>query len=90
MSFSTSLIGLVRGPSTFGQYIKRARLEKGLTQKEVACALGLNEMTIVNWERYETVPRRLQEKFDSLCGLLSIDGSQLQQTFPHRRSLWQG
>jgi len=50
-SFITSLYPA----STFGQFIKKARLEKGLRQKDVAALIGVDEMTIVNWERYTTI-----------------------------------
>jgi len=51
LSFNTS-----RYPSsTFGEYIRKARLEKGLTQKDVAEAIGVDEMTIVRWERCVTM-----------------------------------
>ena len=39
---------------TLGQLIKRLRLEKGLHQKELARLLGVNEMTIVRWEKNRT------------------------------------
>lgn len=39
-------------PDTFRQFIRKARLEKGLTLKAVAMAIGANEMMIVNVERY--------------------------------------
>ena len=55
LSLNTSHCG---EPATFGEFIRKARLEKVLTQKELACPVGIDEMTTVNWERYETVPRR--------------------------------
>jgi len=58
--------------STFGEYIKKARLEKGLRQKDVARAIGLNEMTIANWERRASPPTRLRYKVEWLCKLLEV------------------
>lgn len=50
VSFSVS-----RHPSaTFGEYIRKARLEKGLKQAEVARVVGVNEDTVVNWDRTPT------------------------------------
>lgn len=47
-----------RYPSdTLGQRIRKARLERGLYQRDLAKELGVDEMTIVNWERGKTVPR---------------------------------
>jgi ribosome-binding protein aMBF1 (putative translation factor) len=34
--------------STFGQYIRKVRLEKGLKQVDVATTIGVDEMTMVN------------------------------------------
>ena len=42
--------------STIGHYIRKARLEKGLRRVDVAAAIGVQGMTIVNWERHATVP----------------------------------
>lgn len=54
LSFSTS-----RNPdATFGQFIRKARLEKVLRQVDVAEAVGVDEMTIVSWERSSVVPTR--------------------------------
>ncbi|MBD3375769.1 helix-turn-helix domain-containing protein [candidate division KSB1 bacterium] len=41
---------------TFGDLIRKKRTEKGLYQKELAEILGVNEMTVVNWEKGRTVP----------------------------------
>ena len=50
--------GLPSSSSTCGEFIKKGRLEKGLTQGKLACALGVGDQTVSNWERYETVPLR--------------------------------
>ena len=36
--------------TTFGERIKRWRLEQGLFQRNLAEMIGVSEMTIVNWE----------------------------------------
>ena len=41
---------------TLGDKIRKHRLENGLKQVELAKKLGVNEMTIVNWELGRTVP----------------------------------
>jgi len=38
-------------PSSIGEELKFARLQAGWTGKELAEFLGVNEMTICNWER---------------------------------------
>ncbi len=43
--------------TTFGQRIRKRRLEMGLKQVEVAGLLGVNPRTVVNWEKDRTTPR---------------------------------
>lgn len=40
-----------------GTEIRRARERRGLTQQQLATAIGVGQRTIGNWERGETVPR---------------------------------
>jgi len=54
LSFSTS-----RYPAeTFGEDIRKARLEKGLRQVDLAKSAGLDEMTLVRWEKSDRKPLR--------------------------------
>ena len=46
--------------------------------------IGLDEMTIVNCERYSTIPVRSYQEMESLYGLLSIDWPELSHRFRHR------
>jgi transcriptional regulator with XRE-family HTH domain len=39
-----------------GERIKKWRLEQGLFQKDQAEMIGVDEMTVVNWERGKTHP----------------------------------
>jgi len=41
---------------TIGDHIKKKRIELKLFQTKLADRLGVNEMTIVNWERNHTTP----------------------------------
>jgi len=41
---------------TLGQWIRRLRLENGLFQRELARLIGVDETTIVNWEKDRTRP----------------------------------
>ena len=36
--------------------LKAARVNKGLTQADVANRLGINKGTLVNYEKYRTIP----------------------------------
>ena len=41
-------------PVTLGDHLKKARKERGLLQREVAMALRVDSMSIVNWEKNRT------------------------------------
>jgi DNA-binding XRE family transcriptional regulator len=41
-----------------GERIKKWRLERGLFQVDLAKMMGVNEMTMVNWEREGTKPTK--------------------------------
>ena len=43
-------------PATIGDVIRKLRIEQGLYQKELAEGIGVDEMTIVNWEKSRTRP----------------------------------
>jgi DNA-binding XRE family transcriptional regulator len=45
-------------PTTMGEAIRKRRLDLGLRQTDVANSIGCDEMTIVNWEKGHTRPRR--------------------------------
>jgi len=42
--------------ATLGQKIRKWRLEHGFFQKDLAKMVGVDEMTIVNWEKDKTAP----------------------------------
>ncbi len=42
---------------TLGERLRRLRSEQGLYQAQLATRAGVDEMTIVNWEKDRTVPR---------------------------------
>ena len=70
-------------PTSFGEYIKKARLEKGLRQKDVAQVIGVFEMTIVRWEKHTTIPpRHRSNKMNKLGGVLSLDFEDMSHRFP--------
>jgi DNA-binding XRE family transcriptional regulator len=46
-----------KNPRTLGDYIRKCRIDKGFSQAELAETIGVNEMTIVNWEIKGMVPR---------------------------------
>jgi transcriptional regulator with XRE-family HTH domain len=42
---------------TLRQFIKKSRLERGLTQKQLAEKVGVNEMSVVAWEKNHRIPK---------------------------------
>jgi len=46
--------------------LRKTRLDLGLSQREFAVILGVNEMTIVNWELSKTKPRNMAKLEDEL------------------------
>lgn len=46
-----------RTPSTLGEHILRARMERGLNQHELAALLGVSFATVLHWEKNQTEPR---------------------------------
>jgi DNA-binding XRE family transcriptional regulator len=56
---------------TLGERIKKWRLEQGLFQKDLAKIIGVDEMTIVNWEKGKTMPDK--KNLEWLQKLLRIE-----------------
>jgi len=58
---------------TLGERIKKWRLEQGLFQRDLAKIIGVDEMTIVNWEKGKTKPtNKSLERLQKLLGVESI------------------
>jgi len=51
-----------------GERIRKWRLERGLFQRDLAKLIGVDEMTIVNWEKGRTKP--IKKNFERLKTLL--------------------
>jgi len=45
-------------PKTFGEELRKQRYDLGLQIKEVAKVVGINEMTLINWELRNMTPSR--------------------------------
>ena len=48
--------GILPEPKTLGEHLRRARMARGLTQRQAAGLLGVNPWTVLNWERGHTEP----------------------------------
>ena len=62
-------------PRTFGQALRKARIDAGLQIKELAQELDSDEMTIINWELKGMVPApwkrtAILRRFPELASLL--------------------
>ena len=55
--------------------IKQARIEKNMTQMNLADAMGVSFQAVSNWERGNSLPDI--GKLEDLCGVLGLDVSQL-------------
>ena len=59
-------------PKTFGQALRKARIDAGLQIKELAKEIGVDEMTVINWEIRGMKPRypeKVLERFPRLRAL---------------------
>jgi len=58
-----------RNPNTLADHIRKYRKDKGISQVELAEKFGVDEMTIVNWEKGRTKPmRKSLEKIKTTIG----------------------
>ena len=56
--------------------LKAARVNAGLTQKQLASLLGISEVTMIKWENSKGKDIKLGE-FKKLCKILKVDTNQL-------------
>jgi len=54
---------------TLGEQIKKRRFEQGVFQRDLAKMIGVDEMTIVNWEKGRTKPTQKNiERIKTILG----------------------
>ena len=58
-------------PKTIGEIIRKARMDKGLQEKELARLAGVTASTVGNWEIYGKIPRL--EYYRKLKNVLPVD-----------------
>ena len=52
-------------PQTFGEKLRKARMDKGMTLKEMAALFGVTDTTVINWEIRGKMPEgRYLEKLN--------------------------
>jgi DNA-binding XRE family transcriptional regulator len=54
----------------FSQWFLLRRREQGLTQDDVASALGVSGQTVSNWERGKSIPTLTLDQVKTLCKIL--------------------
>ena len=63
---------------SFGTQLRLARKRKGLTQKELADAVGARHNTVSNWEAGRNQPD--PDTVRALCALLEVDSNYFYET----------
>ena len=53
--------GYPENPQTFGEYLRKYRMDKGLLIKDLAKIIGVTENTVLNWEHDQT--KQIRKKF---------------------------
>lgn len=66
---------MIRQPENFPVQVKEVRRQLGLSQKELAHALGVSFATVNRWENGKTVPSKLaQNQFRLFCDQKKMEG----------------
>lgn len=66
-------------PQTFGEYLRKARIDAGLLIKDLAGKIGVTEDTVINWEVRGRMPRgRSREALGRVFG-------EIEQRSEHKR-----
>ena len=79
---------------TFGEKLRRARKEKGLTQAELANQAGLGLRTIIAYEKGETYPQK-RSTYQTLADILGVQADDLHNeettasALPLSRTQWE-
>ena len=79
---------------TFGEKLRRARREKGMTQAELANQAGLGLRTIIAYEKGETYPQK-RSAYQTLADILGVQADDLHNeetttnTPPLSRAQWE-
>lgn len=66
---------MIGSPENFPEQIKTVRRQLGLSQEELAHALGVSFATVNRWENGRTVPSKLaRRQFEQFCGSKRAQG----------------
>ncbi|MBF2085796.1 helix-turn-helix transcriptional regulator [Thermoleptolyngbya sp. C42_A2020_037] len=61
--------------------LMRLRVQRFLTQKQLAEALGVTETTVRNWEAGRSIPKLTPAQFKILLAVLQISSDELPDQF---------
>lgn len=61
--------------------LKRLRVKRFLTQKQLGEGLGVTEMTVSNWESGRSVPKLTPVQYKKLLEILQITSAELPDQF---------
>ena len=53
--------GYPKNPQSFGEHLRKYRMDKGLLAKDLAKIIGVTENTVLNWEHDQT--KRMRKQF---------------------------
>ena len=61
-----------KDPNTFGEHIRKARMDRRMMVKELAERIGVVPETVINWEKHNLKPTR--RHWERLRAVLGLDG----------------
>jgi len=67
--------------------LKRLRVKRFMTQKQLGKALGVTEMTVSNWEAGRSVPKLTPVQYKKLLEILQITSAELPDQFGYPNEL---
>jgi DNA-binding transcriptional regulator YiaG len=68
-------MAMIRQPENFPETVKEVRRQLGLSQEELAHALGVSFATVNRWENGKTLPSKLaQTTFENYCARMTKQG----------------
>lgn len=65
---------MIKQPENFPDQVKNVRRQLGLSQEELAHAIGVSFATVNRWENRKTLPSKLaRRQFEQICKEKGVD-----------------